>query len=132
AQGIGFAIPIDTARPIIQELEETGKVTRPYLGVEIYSLDEVPKVEWENTLRLPESVEGGVYIWSVEPLSPADQAGLRRLDVIVEFGGKPVLNILDLRKTLYQELKVGDEIDIVYYRDGERMETRVTLGEDQF
>ena len=48
AQGIGFAIPIDTARPIIEELEETGKVTRPYLGVEIYSLDEVPKVEWEK------------------------------------------------------------------------------------
>ena len=132
AQGIGFAIPIDTARPIIQELEETGKVTRPFLGVEIYSLDEVPKVEWQKTLLLPESVEGGVYIWSVEPLSPADRAGLKRLDVIVEFAGEKVLNILELRKILYQQLKVGDEIEIVFYRDGERMKTNVTLGEDQF
>ena len=132
AQGIGFAIPIDTARPIIEELEKTGKVTRPYLGVEIYSLDEVPKVEWKNTLKLPDSVEGGVYIWSVEPLSPADEAGLERLDVITELAGKPVLDILDLRKILYEELEVGDKVDIVYYRDGERKETSVTLGEDKF
>ncbi len=131
AQGIGFAIPIDTARPIIEELEKTGKVTRPYLGVEIYSLDEVPKVEWKNTLKLPDSVEGGVYIWSVEPLSPADEAGLERLDVITELAGKPVLDILDLRKILYEELEVGDKVDIVYYRDGERKETSVTLGEDK-
>lgn len=132
AQGIGFAIPIDIARPIIEELEKTGKVTRPYLGVEIYSLDEVPKVEWKNTLKLPDSVEGGVYIWTVEPLSPAAEAGLKRLDVITELDGKPVLDILDLRKVLYQELKVGDKVDIVYYRDGERKETSVTLGEDKF
>lgn len=132
AQGIGFAIPIDSARPIIEELEKNGKVTRPYLGVEIYSLDEVPKVEWKNTLKLPDSVEGGVYIWSVEPLSPADEAGLERLDVITELAGKPVLDILDLRKILYEELEVGDKVDIVYYRDGERHETSVTLGEDKF
>lgn len=131
AQGIGFAIPIDIAKPIIEELEETGKVTRPFMGVEIYSLEEVPKVEWQNTLRLPESVEGGVYIWSIEPLSPADRAGLRRLDVIVEFDGKPVLNILELRKILYQEKKVGDDVTIVYYRDGEKMETTLTLEEQK-
>ena len=131
AQGIGFAIPIDTARPIIKELEETGSVTRPYLGVEIYSLEEVPQIEWKNTLKLPDSVEGGVYIWSIEPLSPADQAGLDRLDVITEFDGKPVLNILDLRKTLYQDLKIGDEVKIVYYRDGKEMETTVKLEEQK-
>src|SRR5699024_5537823 len=131
AQGIGFAIPVDAAIPVIEELEETGSVTRPYLGVEIYSLEEVPKVEWKNTLKLPDSVEGGVYIWSVEPLSPADQAGLERLDVITEFAGKPVMDILDLRKSLYQELEIGEEVDIVYYRDGERLETTVKLGEQK-
>src|SRR5690625_2867394 len=131
AQGIGFAILIDSARPIIQELEETGAVTRPYLGVEIYSLEEVPKMEWKNTLKLPDSVEGGVYIWTIEPLSPADQGGLNRLDVVTEFNGEPIMDILDLRKILYQELKIGDEVDIVYYRDGERMETKVKLGEQQ-
>src|SRR5690625_2650933 len=49
-EGIGFAIPIDIALPVIDELEKTGEVTRPYLGVEIYSLEEVPKVEWARTL----------------------------------------------------------------------------------
>ena len=73
-EGIGFAIPIDSARPLIQELEETGEVVRPYLGIEIYSLDEVPQVEWQRSLNLPEEVEGGIYIWSIEPLSPADRA----------------------------------------------------------
>src|SRR5690625_4580480 len=90
AEGLGFAIPVDFASPVIQELEETGSVTRPYLGVEIYSLEEVPKVEWRNTLKLPEKVEGGVYVWSVERLSPADQAGLRRLDVITEMDGQKI------------------------------------------
>lgn len=127
AQGIGFAIPIDTAQPIIKELEEIGEVTRPFLGVEIYSLDEVPKTEWRNTLNLPEEVDGGVYIWNIEPLSPADQAGMKRLDVITEFAGEKVLNILELRKILYEKLAVDEEIDVVVYRDGEEVELKVKL-----
>lgn len=127
AQGIGFAIPVDTAQPIIKDLEEKGTVIRPFFGVEIYSLDEVPRSEWRDTLRLPEKVDGGIYIWSTEPLSPADKAGLKRLDVITEFNGEKVLNTLDLRKILYQELKIGDEVSIVYYRDGEKRETTVKL-----
>jgi len=131
AQGIGFAIPIDIAKPIIEELETSGQVVRPFMGVEIYSLEEVPKSEWKNSLNLPEEIEGGVYIWSVEPLSPAEQGGLQRLDVITEFDGKEILNILDLRKILYQERDIGDEVKIVYYRDGEKHETKVTLAEQK-
>src|SRR5699024_4968118 len=81
-EGIGFAIPMDTSGPIIDELEKPGEVNRPYLGVEIYSLDEVLQTEWKNTLSLAKEVEGGVYVWSVEPLSPAEQVGLERLDTI--------------------------------------------------
>lgn len=128
AEGLGFAIPVDFARPVIQELEETGSVTRPYLGVEIYSLDEVPKVEWRNTLHLPEEVEGGVYVWSVERLSPADQAGLQRLDVITEMDGQEILDMIDLRKILYQEKDVGDTVSITFYRDGEQQQVDVKLG----
>ena len=128
AEGLGFAIPVDFARPVIQELEETGSVTRPYLGVEIYSLEEVPKVEWRNTLKLPEEVEGGVYVWSVERLSPADQAGLRRLDVITEMDGQKILDMIDLRKILYQEKEVGDTVTITFYRDGEKQQEDVKLG----
>ncbi|HLQ70807.1 MAG TPA: trypsin-like peptidase domain-containing protein, partial [Bacillota bacterium] len=128
-EGIGFAIPIDTAWPIIKELEQTGNVTRPFLGVEIYSLGEVPQAEWEDTLNLPDDVEGGVYVWSVEPLSPAAQAGVKRLDVITELDGKEVMNMIDLRKILYQEKKVGDTVKVTYYRDGKKDETTIKLGE---
>src|SRR5690625_1727605 len=131
AQGIGFAIPIDTAKPIIEQLETTGQVTRPFMGVEIYSLEEVPKAEWKRTLKLPDSVEGGVYIWSVEPLSPAEEGGLKRLDVITEFDGREISNILELRKILYEEKEVGDDVDVVYYRNGKRHETTLTLTEQK-
>src|SRR5690606_15064740 len=107
-EGIGFSIPIDYALPIMEELEEHGRITRPYIGVEIYSLDEIPQAEWKNTLRLPDEIEGGVYVWSVDPRSPADAAGIQRLDVITEEDGKPVMNMIDLRKILYQEKEIGD------------------------
>jgi len=127
-EGIGFAIPMDTAGPIIDELEKTGEVKRPYLGVEIYSLDEVPQTEWKNTLNLPKEVEGGVYVWSVDPLSPADQVGLERLDVITELDGEEIMNMIDLRKILYQEKEIGDDVKVTYYRDGEKKETTIKLG----
>lgn len=128
-EGIGLAIPIDTARPIIEELEKSGKVTRPYLGVEIYSLDDVPQSEWRNTLNLPNKVGGGVYIWSIDSMTAADKAGLKRLDVITELDGKEVLDMIDLRQILYREKKVGDQVDVTYYRDGKQHTTTITLEE---
>lgn len=127
-EGIGFSIPIDSAKPIIDELEATGEVKRPYIGVEIYSLEEVPRLEWEETLNLPKDVQGGVYVWSVDRLSPADRAGLERLDVITHLDGKAVLDMIDLRKILYQEKEIGDEVEIVFYRNGEKVITTLELG----
>lgn len=128
-EGIGLAIPIDSARPTIEELEKTGKVTRPYLGVEIYSLDDVPQSEWKSTLNLPKEVDGGVYIWSLEAMTPADKAGMKRLDVITELDGKKVMDMIDLRKILYREKDIGDKVDVTYYRDGKKHTTTITLGE---
>lgn len=126
-EGLGFAIPIDHALPIMQELEEKGIVERPFLGIEVYSLDEIPHREWEETLALPEEVAGGVYIWSVQSLSPADEAGLERLDVIVELDGEPIENIIDLREVLFHQKEIGDTLAISYYRNGEIHETEATL-----
>lgn len=128
-EGIGFAIPIDTARPLVHELETEGEITRPYLGVEIYSLEEVPQTEWDSTLSLPDDVKGGVYVWSVERLSPADQAGLERLDVITHVDGKEILNMIDLRKILYQEKEVGDKLKVTYYRGSKKQTTTIKLGQ---
>ncbi|MFG6113646.1 S1C family serine protease [Halobacillus sp. MO56] len=126
-EGIGFAIPIDEAKPIIDELESEGKVTRPFLGVEAYSIADVPKSERQNTLQLPEEVDGGVYLRSVEPMSPAAKAGLEQLDVITQLDGEPIQNIIELRQHLYHEKKVGEEMTVTYYRNGEQQETTVTL-----
>lgn len=127
AEGIGFAIPIDDALPIIDELETEGEVTRPYLGVELYSLDEIPKSEWHTSLELPTDITGGVYIWSIESGSPADKAGLERLDIITELKGKKIENVVDLRKILYQETSINDKITITAYRQGEIFETEAIL-----
>ncbi len=127
-EGIGFAIPIDQALPIVDELERTGEITRPYLGIEIYSLEDVPRAEWQRSLDLPSSVDSGVYIWSVEPLSPADKSGLKRLDVIVEIDGNDIHDTIDLRKVLYEQSEIGDVVTIVYYRDGDKEEAELTLG----
>lgn len=127
-EGIGFAIPVDIALPIVEELEQTGEVTRPYLGIETYSLEEVPKSEWRRTLDLPEDLTGGVYVWSVEPLSPADQAGLQKLDVITQLDDVEILNTVDLRKVLYQDKEIGDEVDVTFYRDGKKQQEQIKLG----
>ncbi|WP_085506604.1 S1C family serine protease [Thalassobacillus devorans] len=126
-EGIGFAIPIDEAKPIIDELENEGQVTRPFLGVEAYSISDVPRGERSDTLNLPEDVDSGVYIRTVEPMSPASKAGLEQLDVITELDGEPIQNIIELRQHLYHDKKVGDEMTVTFYRNGEQQETTVTL-----
>lgn len=126
-EGIGFAIPIDAAFPVMDELEREGQMTRAYLGVEAYSLTDVPQVEWSRSLNLPRSVDGGIYLQSIEPMSPAQAAGLKPYDVIVTLDGEPVSNIVELRKHLYEEKQPGDNMDIVFYRDGEQRQVTVQL-----
>lgn len=126
-EGIGFAIPIDDAIPVMEELEQNGEVTRAYLGVEAYSLEEVSQIEWRRSLNLPRSVEGGIYVRSVEPGSPADTGGIRAYDVIVELDGNPIEDVVDLRQHLYSDKSVGDALTISYYRDGELEEVTVQL-----
>nr|WP_253288816.1 trypsin-like peptidase domain-containing protein [Amphibacillus sp. MSJ-3] len=126
-EGIGFAIPINEAIPVIQELESTGQMTRAFLGVEAYSLVDVPQVEWRRSLELPTEVEGGIYIQSVEPFSPADYAGLEPYDVIIELDGEPVQTIVDLRKHLYQRKNPGEEMEVSFYREGKEQEVTVEL-----
>lgn len=126
-EGIGFAIPINEALPVMEELETIGYITRAFLGVEAYSLVDVPKVEWQQSLLLPDEVTGGIYIQSVEPFTPADYAGLQTYDVIVELDGEPVHTIVDLRKFLYQQKEPGDEMVIDYYRSGEAQQVIVEL-----
>lgn len=128
-EGIGLAIPINTAVPIIEDLETKGQVERPSMGVSIMDLQEVPAQYRQGQLKLPEDVEGGIVVQSVSPGSGADEAGLQAYDVIIEMDGKAIETVLDLRQHLYNDTKVGDTVTVKVYRDGKAMNIDVKLAD---
>jgi len=130
-EGIGLSIPINYAKPIINDLEKFGVVKRPYMGVDLKSVAEIPGYYQEEALKLPRDITYGVALRQVIPNSPAAQAGLQELDVIVEMDGETIHDVIDLRKHLYQETKVGDQMEIKYYREGKLKTTTITLAEDK-
>jgi serine protease Do len=130
-EGIGLSIPINYVRPIINDLEQFGVVKRPYMGVDLKSVAEIPGYYQEEALKLPKDINYGVALRQVVPNSPASQAGLQELDVIVEMDGDTIHDVIDLRKHLYQETKVGDKMEVKYYREGKLKTTTITLAEDR-
>ncbi|HZG74528.1 MAG TPA: trypsin-like peptidase domain-containing protein [Paenibacillus sp.] len=127
-EGLGFAIPSNLAVPIIAELEQYGKVRRPYLGVATVDLDQYRVTdEEEEVVELPEGVEEGVIV--LEAYGPASEAGLRTNDVIVALDGRPIDSTLALRKYLYANKKIGDAIRVDYYRDGKKDSVTAQLTE---
>ena len=128
-EGIGLSIPINYAIPIIQDLEAHGKVKRAYMGTSLRSLNEVTSYQQDETLNLPAKVKEGVVIAGVEPGSPAEQAGLREYDVIVELDGKAIPDVPTLRRHLYAEKKIGDTMKVKFYRNGKAQTVEMTLAE---
>lgn len=131
-EGIGFAIPIDAAKPIIEQLEKYGEVKRAFLGVSLQDLTEIPAYHIEETLKLPKSIEAGTVVMEVVPGSPAHRAGIQELDVITELDGVKIANVLELRKHLYNKKKVGDNMKITFYREGKKQEKTVKLVEQSY
>ncbi|WP_078432182.1 S1C family serine protease [Metabacillus halosaccharovorans] len=128
-EGIGLSIPANHAIPIIEDLEKYSEVRRPFLGIGMRSLNEVSSYHKEQTLKLSEDVTDGVIVMSVVPVSPAAQAGLQEFDVITEFAGEKVKDIIELRKALYDQ-DVGDSVEVIYYRNGEKMSGKMKLAEE--
>ncbi len=118
--GIGFAVPINMALAVMDQLVEFGEVQRGRLGVMIQDLTP----DLAEALGV-ESRSGAVVI-SVEPDAPADTAGLAAGDVIVAVDGETVEGSADLRKKIGLR-RPGDEVDITYIRDAERLTGQVTL-----
>jgi serine protease Do len=123
-EGLGFAIPINDAKPIIRDLAQYGKVIRPYLGIYTQNVDEVVNRE---ELDLPEEVNTGIIV--LEAFGPAKTAGIRSGDVIVALDGVPTANTYELRKYLYERKRIGDRVVVSYYRKGRLKETTATLTE---
>jgi len=123
AQGLGFAIPINTAREIAQELIANGRVEHPYIGIQMRSLTlavkEVLNAEAPSNLQI--SAETGVIILGVQPNSPAARAGLRSGDVIVSLADASVQEAETVQK-IVQNTEIGASLPVVIDRQGRRLE----------
>jgi len=121
-QGIGFAIPITMAKAVAEQLKATGKVVRGYLGGNFDKLS--PKLA--KSLGL--ATDKGVIITHIEKDSPADKAGLKIEDVIVQFDGKAVNTETDLPKVV-AGTPVGKQVRVVVFRKTKRVELSMVVGQ---
>ncbi len=120
--GIGFAIPINLAKSIIEELKTKGKITRGYLGVYLEDLTE----DMKNALNLS-SLEG-VLINEVIANSPADNAGIKEGDVIIEYDGNKVTDVQSFR-IMVASTAPGKTVKLKLIRNNREMELKVKIGE---
>jgi putative serine protease PepD len=117
--GLGFAIPVDTAKQISDELIATGSVTHSYFGISVVTLPSSAAKEI--------GVDGGIYVEQVVPGGPSADAGLKAGDVITELNGTPATSSDQLEALTITE-KPGDVVTVKYYRNGQTSTTKVTLG----
>ncbi|MGA3115789.1 MAG: DegQ family serine endoprotease [Syntrophobacteraceae bacterium] len=113
-QGIGFAIPVNTAKSLIPQLEANGEVTRGYLGVNIQSIDP----DLAKAMKLEQSK--GALVAEVVPGGPADKAGIKTGDVIVSFDGKSVHDSHDL-PAMVAAAAIGRQVPITLVRNGKEI-----------
>jgi serine protease Do len=122
AEGLGFAIPINTARVVSEQLIQKGHVSRPYLGITYQPI--TPRVA--AIYRLP--VQYGVYVTDVSSGSPASQAGLRVGDIITGIDSTNLDETHAYINTLFQ-YSAGDTVTLTINRNGNSIQVKVTLGE---
>jgi serine protease Do len=118
-EGMGYAISINTALPVIQELVTKGYVTRPYLGVRLYTVDQLAINEFNL------KVDKGVLVVDATSGSPAANAGLKSGDVIVSIGGKDVTTVEELT-TVLRASTIGQPLEIKYWRGNAEATVMVT------
>jgi Do/DeqQ family serine protease len=122
AQGIGFAIPTSTVKPVLDTLINQGKITRPWLGVYIQTVSN----DIADYLKLGRSE--GALVTAVVEGGPAEAAGIVQGDLITEINHQKVASAGDLT-SLVEKTKPGDKAVVVVYREGKKMLIDVTIGE---
>ena len=120
--GIGFAIPINMARQVMDQLLTHGEIQRGRIGVQIQDL--TPEI----AEALGTTYQKGALVAQVLPDTPAETAGIQRGDVVVEMNGDPVTGSADLRNKVGM-LRVGDAVQLTLVRDGESMTIDLAVGE---
>ena len=123
-ENMGFSIPIEDALNIATQLRNNGKVTRPFLGVSMTSVDLASRAG----IKLDSSVTEGAVIVEVQKDSASDKAGLKSGDVITKFGDYKIKDYTYLKYYLYR-YNVGDKVTITYIRNGKEATTEMTLKE---
>ncbi|OGO24545.1 MAG: hypothetical protein A2144_09710 [Chloroflexi bacterium RBG_16_50_9] len=118
-EGMGYAISIDTAMPIIQELVNKGYVARPWLGVGLYTVDQIVS----RQLKL--SVDRGVLLVEIASGSPASQSGLQKGDVVVSINSEEVAAVEDFTRVLHAS-QIGQPMEIVFWRGKDRKTAQIT------
>lgn len=121
AQGIGFAIPINSAKRVIEQLVDKGSVTWGYVGVSMQPLDE----QIAKSLGLKD--ERGVLIVGVEEGGPAHKAGIRAYDVVTKLGNKDIQSVRDLSITV-RALGPGVKTDVEVIREGRKLKLPMVVG----
>ena len=121
-EGIGFAIPINSAKPVSEQLIQYNKVKRPYIGITGREIN-------EQTAKTYNLVEG-VYLLTISEFSPAEKAGLKLGDVIAELDGKKVKSISEINE-IKNAHSIGDKLSAKIFRNGEYKDIEITLEEEQ-
>jgi serine protease Do len=122
AENIGFAIPAHTATSVADQIIDTGEAVHPYLGVYLSDLTQ------ETARKFGSSVETGALVEKVEPGGPADQAGIRRGDIVIAAGKDAVQSSGDLISAL-RNYQPGDTVELTILRDGQKEGFQVNLAE---
>ncbi len=122
AQGIGFAIPTSTVKPVLDTLIKNGKITRPWLGVYIQSMSK------EIAQRYGLSIDTGALVTSVVEGGPAHKAGIIQGDIVVEINNNKVASADDLTSAM-SKIKPGEKIPLVVNRSGKNINFTVTIEE---
>jgi serine protease Do len=120
ADNISFALPINIVKNRVEEYRTYGKFIKPYLGVSYQMISEYQAVYYNN-------VVAGALVVRVDPYGPAQEAGIKRGDIIVEFGGETVENSL---ANIISNYEVGEEIEIKIWNDDSERTVKVTLVEE--
>ena len=124
-ESMGFAIPINTAKPIVQQIKETGNFTRAYLGISGIGLEENTSYD-ALSFKEHYGTERGIYVSTVAIGGGAEKAGLQKGDIIVEVEGVEV-GTMNKINTVLVAYRSGDVVKVTYLRDGQRSTVEVQL-----